>query len=225
MALVDHLLKTLKKFFLPSGPQKRRQRTVSKKKTPLKRSVKTLKGKRTSSARAEKAVHSVSASSKKRVSKKKTVKSGTGSSRSSAAPKGKAKKKPEPQKKRSAGPSTKKKIHPAPRTEQRLKKKPSAKAPGTARKAHPTVKPQPSGVLVGEVTHYFSKIQVCVLKVTGKALLINDRIFIRGRSTDFQQTVRSMQVESLDVKAAQKGQMAGLKVDKIVKIGDKVYKE
>ncbi len=34
-----------------------------------------------------------------------------------------------------------------------------------------------------------------------------------------------MQVESLDVKVAKKGQLVGLKVDKIVKIGDKVYKD
>ncbi len=74
------------------------------------------------------------------------------------------------------------------------------------------------------MTHYFGKIGVCVLSVTGKGLVINDRIHIRGVSTDLKQTVRSMQVESLDVKVARKGQLVGLKVDKIVKVGDKVYK-
>jgi len=190
MALVDHFLKTLKKFFLPSGSQKRRQRPVSKKKKAVKRPVKPLKRKRASGVGKKKAVHSVSASFKKRVSEKKAVKRSAGGSKtSSGGPKEKLKKRP-------AGSSTKKKNQ-----------------------------PQSSGVLVGEITHYFTKIQVCVLKVTGKTLLINDRIFIRGKSTDFQQTVRSMQVESLDVKVAKKGQLVGLKVDKIVKIGDKVYKD
>ena len=33
-----------------------------------------------------------------------------------------------------------------------------------------------------------------------------------------------MQIESEDVKVAKKGQLIGLKVDKIVAVGDKVYK-
>jgi len=34
-----------------------------------------------------------------------------------------------------------------------------------------------------------------------------------------------MQIESADVKVARKGQLIGIKVDKIVVVGDKVYKE
>ncbi|MFP4472895.1 MAG: hypothetical protein ACLFPX_03365 [Candidatus Omnitrophota bacterium] len=103
------------------------------------------------------------------------------------------------------------------------KKKPVRPARKKAVRKKSTASASP-GVLVGEVTHYFSKIKVCVLKVTGKSLLINEMIRVVGKQTDFRQTVVSMQVESRDVRVARKGSLVGLKVKKPVKAGDKVYK-
>ena len=85
-------------------------------------------------------------------------------------------------------------------------------------------KSEQEGVLVGEITHYFSRIMVCVLKVTKQSLLINDRIRIKGRATDFVDKVGSMQIESSDVRVARKGQLVGLKVKDVVREGDLVYK-
>ena len=77
---------------------------------------------------------------------------------------------------------------------------------------------------VGEITHFFSRIQVVVVKIKSAEMAVGDRLHIKGSRTDFIQKVRSLQIESVDVKKARKGQLAGLKVDKKVKAGDKVFK-
>ena len=82
----------------------------------------------------------------------------------------------------------------------------------------------PAGVLTGEVTHYFSKIMVVVVKITRWSLAIGNRIQIKGNITNFSQKVESLQIESRDVKVAPKGQLVGLKVVQSAKPGDKVFK-
>ena len=79
-------------------------------------------------------------------------------------------------------------------------------------------------VRVGEITHYFDKIKVCVVRVDGVALVLGDKIMIKGKGTDLQQKVSSLQVESLDVKSAKKGQLVGMKVVRCVNVGDILFK-
>ena len=81
----------------------------------------------------------------------------------------------------------------------------------------------PSLTVAGEITHYFDRIKVAVVKVSG-SILIGDKLTVFGPKTFFVQKVWSMQIESVDVKVAKKGQDIGLKVDKLVRVGDKVYK-
>lgn len=76
---------------------------------------------------------------------------------------------------------------------------------------------------VGEITHFFSRINVVVLKMTKGSLRVNRKIRIWGKDTDFVQKVGSLQIESVDVKTVQKGQLVGLKVDQPVNVGSKVY--
>lgn len=76
---------------------------------------------------------------------------------------------------------------------------------------------------VGEVTHYWGKIGVAGIKLTG-TLRVGDTIRIRGATTDFEQIVSSMQIEHENIETAQKGQEIGLKVKDKVRIGDTVYK-
>lgn len=78
------------------------------------------------------------------------------------------------------------------------------------------------GVLIGEITHYFSKIQVVVIKMRG-TLKVGDQIQIKGEKSSFSQKVKSLQIESVDVKSAKKGDLVGLKVEKVSKEGDRVY--
>ncbi len=55
-------------------------------------------------------------------------------------------------------------------------------------------------------------------------LSVGDRVRILGRSTDFTQTARSMQVESVDVRSARRGQLIGLKVEREARVGDKLHR-
>lgn len=55
-------------------------------------------------------------------------------------------------------------------------------------------------------------------------LAVGDKVRIHGKSTDFIQTVRSMQIESVDVRSARRGQLIGLKVERGAKVGDKLYR-
>ena len=112
-------------------------------------------------------------------------------------------------------PAPKPKIKPAPKVK-------SPKIPAVPKKKTPVL--DPSLVQVGEITHYFDRIKVCVIKITQGSILIGDRLTIKGPKTFFVQKVWSMQIESQDVKVAKKGQMIGIKVDKLVAVGDIVFK-
>ncbi len=76
---------------------------------------------------------------------------------------------------------------------------------------------------VGEVSHYFTKINVAVVEMTAP-LRIGDRIAIKGMTTNFEQTVESMQIEHEDVEEVKEGDSIGLKVEERVREGDIVYK-
>lgn len=78
-------------------------------------------------------------------------------------------------------------------------------------------------VEVGRVTHYFTKISVAVVELSAP-LAVGDRIRIRGPTTDFEQTVESMQIEHKNVERAEAGQSIGLKVKERVREKDRVYK-
>jgi putative protease len=79
------------------------------------------------------------------------------------------------------------------------------------------------GKLIGEVTHYFGRIEVAIIKLSGN-LETDDLIQITGGGTDFQQKVKSMEIEHQKVKRAKAKQVIGLRVDQKVKEGYKVYK-
>jgi len=76
---------------------------------------------------------------------------------------------------------------------------------------------------VGRVSHFFTKISVAVIELTS-TLSVGDRIVIKGPTTDFEQTINSMQIEHENVKVAKAGQSIGLKVDERVRENDTVYK-
>jgi len=77
---------------------------------------------------------------------------------------------------------------------------------------------------VGEITHYFGKISVGVVKVTNGTLKVGDHIHIKGATTDFEQEVESLQIEHQPVEEVKEGEEAGMKVIDRVREGDKVYK-
>lgn len=75
---------------------------------------------------------------------------------------------------------------------------------------------------VGKIKHYYSKIEVAVVELSGE-LKVGDRIAVQG-STSFEQTVDSMQIEHEQITSAKPGQSIGLRVSSKVKEDDIVYK-
>ena len=76
---------------------------------------------------------------------------------------------------------------------------------------------------VGKITHYFPKVQVAVLLLSGN-LKNGDMIKVVGHNAAFQQQVSSMQMDHLQVPSAGPGQSIGLKVVQAVHEGDRVYR-
>lgn len=75
--------------------------------------------------------------------------------------------------------------------------------------------------LIGKITHYYSAIGVGIVELSG-SLKAGDMIHIKGKATDFEQTVDSMEVEHKPVEKAGKGDVIGIKVKEKVKEGDEV---
>jgi len=75
---------------------------------------------------------------------------------------------------------------------------------------------------VGKVTHVYDKISVGVVAVKGK-IKVGDQIHVKGNSTDFNQTVSSMQFEHQDIQEAKNGDEIGMKFDNPVKEHDTVF--
>jgi|SRR3990167_7031788 len=77
---------------------------------------------------------------------------------------------------------------------------------------------------IGKVTHYFSNIKVCVIKLLAP-ISVGDEIRVTGgENTDFNQKVVSMQIDHKEVKKAKKGNSVGLKIKEKVRDGYRVYK-
>jgi putative protease len=76
---------------------------------------------------------------------------------------------------------------------------------------------------IGQVTHYFKRIGVAVLELSG-GLMVGDIVHIQGHTTDFTQAVESMEIEHQKIQAAGPGAEVALKVIERVRRGDLVYK-
>jgi len=76
---------------------------------------------------------------------------------------------------------------------------------------------------VGMVTHYYPRIGVVVMEVTAP-IKVGDQIRIKGATTDFEQTVESMEIEHEKVQEAKPGDSIGLMVKEKVREKDLVYK-
>jgi len=77
---------------------------------------------------------------------------------------------------------------------------------------------------VGMVVHYYTHLSVAVVKLEQGQLQVGDTIHIKGHTTDFKQTVESMEIEHQKIQRATAGQEFGLKVVDHVREHDEVYK-
>lgn len=78
--------------------------------------------------------------------------------------------------------------------------------------------------LIGEVEGFFKKPSAAVIKIKKGPLLLKDRVWIKGASTDLKMTIESMQIDRQNIQRAEKGQSIGLKVKKRCRRGDGVYR-
>jgi len=76
---------------------------------------------------------------------------------------------------------------------------------------------------VGEVTHFFDKISVAIIKLSAP-LKVGDKVKIKGVTTDFEQEVDSIQLDHSNLDEAQIGQEVGIKVKEKTREGDEVLK-
>ena len=79
------------------------------------------------------------------------------------------------------------------------------------------------GEHIGEVTHYYKKVEVGILQLLAD-LKLGDHIRFKGAHTDFTQSVDSMQVEHENIEHATAGSEVALKVSARVRAGDSVYR-
>ena len=78
-------------------------------------------------------------------------------------------------------------------------------------------------MLIGEVTHYYSRIGVAALKLEAP-LHGDDRLHFLGHTTDFEQAAESMEIDHRSVDVARAGDDVVMHILKRVREGDKVYR-
>lgn len=83
-------------------------------------------------------------------------------------------------------------------------------------------KEENKAVLVGVVTHYFSKAGVAAVKLSGK-IKIGDRVKFVGSSTNFEDEITSIQLEHQKLSEAESPYEVGIKVKSKVREKDRVY--
>ena len=76
---------------------------------------------------------------------------------------------------------------------------------------------------VGKVTHYYGKIGVAIIELSG-SLRVGDKIKIEGNRTEFEQTVDSMEADHKAVTEAKEGEVIGLKIREKTSEGATVHK-
>ena len=77
--------------------------------------------------------------------------------------------------------------------------------------------------LIGEISNYFEQVKAAAIKLSAP-LKVGDKIRIRGGETDFEETVKSMQIDRVPVKSAKKGEEIGILVSQKVHKGYKILK-
>jgi hypothetical protein len=79
-----------------------------------------------------------------------------------------------------------------------------------------------SGIRIGEVTHFYDRLSVAVLKLT-EPIHVGDMLHLLGHHTDFRQKLESIQIEHQEVTEAGPGQDVAVKVAQKVHPGDTVF--
>ncbi len=76
---------------------------------------------------------------------------------------------------------------------------------------------------IGTVTHYYNHLHVAGMILTDGELHTGDKIHIKGHTSDFEQTVRSMEMDHQPIEVARRGDDIGLSVIEHAREHDTVY--
>jgi putative protease len=76
---------------------------------------------------------------------------------------------------------------------------------------------------IGEIDHYYNHAHVAGIYVKSGKLKLGDQIHVRGHTTDFEETVGSMQINHQGVHEAARGDHVGVPVHEKVRNHDRVY--
>lgn len=77
---------------------------------------------------------------------------------------------------------------------------------------------------VGIIVKFFSKPSVAALEVTNGSFQVGDILRYKGHTTDFEEEVKSMEIDNQKVDKVKAGDLVGIKVKERVRENDKVYK-
>ena len=77
---------------------------------------------------------------------------------------------------------------------------------------------------IGAVLHQWRHVGAALVGVTEGELRVGDTIHIKGHTTDFAQTLDSMQVDHAPVESAQAGDEVAIAVADRVRVQDKVFR-
>ena len=75
---------------------------------------------------------------------------------------------------------------------------------------------------IGVITHYYGKIGVAAVKLED-SLKVGDRVRFVGNTTDFEDVIKSIQIEHGPVDEAGFGDEVGIRVRDKVRDGDRLY--
>lgn len=75
---------------------------------------------------------------------------------------------------------------------------------------------------IGEVTHYYNKIGVAIIKFY-KTIPLGTKVKFQGQTTDFTQNITSIQLDHKELSEAPSGKEVGIKVNEKVREGDKIF--
>ncbi|OHA93175.1 MAG: hypothetical protein A3H52_03135 [Candidatus Zambryskibacteria bacterium RIFCSPLOWO2_02_FULL_39_26] len=79
------------------------------------------------------------------------------------------------------------------------------------------------GKEIGKITHWYDKINVAVIKLTG-GIKKGDKIKIKKGTEETEATVESLQIDRVDVEKGKKNDEVAIKLSQKAKEGSTVYK-
>ena len=77
---------------------------------------------------------------------------------------------------------------------------------------------------VGDVFKFFGKAGVAAIRVTEGEVRVGDRLQFQGPTTNFEELVQSLQIDSQPVPGVTAGREVGVKVSQKCREGDLVFK-